>query len=61
MADSDDKTTDGTHKKTLTLKGGPSVGARPGMSRGGRSTVVVERKNRVVPRGTTGASHAPAA
>jgi len=50
MADSDDKTQDGTHKKTLTLKGGPAVGARPGMSRGPR-TVVVERKNRVVPHG----------
>ncbi|MEO8758698.1 MAG: translation initiation factor IF-2 [Devosia sp.] len=55
MADSDDKVDDGAQKKTLTLKGGPAVGARPGMSRGGRSTVVVERKNRVVPRGSTGA------
>ena len=54
MADSDDKTQDGTHKKTLTLKGGASAGARPGMSRGSR-TVVVERKNRVVPHGNTGA------
>ena len=34
MADSEDKHDDGAHKKTLTLKGGPSVGARPGMSRG---------------------------
>ena len=31
MADSDDKTQDGAHKKTLTLKGGPAVGARPGL------------------------------
>ncbi|MGN6157573.1 MAG: translation initiation factor IF-2 [Devosia sp.] len=54
MADSDDKTQDGAHKKTLTLKGGPSAGARPGMSRGAR-TVVVERKTRVVPHGATGA------
>ncbi|MEP7241963.1 MAG: translation initiation factor IF-2, partial [Devosia sp.] len=59
MADSDDKTQDGTHKKTLTLKGGPSVGARPGMSRGGRSTVVVERKTRVVPHVSTGAPARP--
>ncbi len=54
MADSDDKTQDGTPKKTLTLKGGAAVGARPGMSRGPR-TVVVERKNRVVPLGNAGA------
>jgi len=61
MADSDDKTQDGAHKKTLTLKGGPAVGARAGMSRGGRSTVVVERKNRVVaPHGPAGASARPA-
>jgi len=59
MADSDDKTQDGAHKKTLTLKGGPAVGARPGMSRGPR-TVVVERKTRVVPHGTTGAPARPA-
>ncbi len=60
MADSDDKTQDGAHKKTLTLKGGPAVGARPGMSRSGRPTVVVERKTRVVPHGTTGAPRAGA-
>src|SRR6185312_3584181 len=60
MADSDDKTTDGAHKKTLTLKGGPAVGARPGMSRGGRSTVVVEKRTRVVPHGNTGAPARPA-
>ena len=60
MADSDDKTQDGAHKKTLTLKGGPSAGARPGMSRGPR-TVVVERKTRVVPHGATGAPARPAA
>ncbi len=59
MADSDDKTQDGAHKKTLTLKGGPAVGARPGMSRGPR-TVVVERKTRVVPHGTTAAPARPA-
>jgi translation initiation factor IF-2 len=58
MADSDDKTQDGAPKKTLTLKGGASAGARPGMSRGAR-TVVVERKNRVVPHGTTGAPARP--
>jgi translation initiation factor IF-2 len=60
MADSDDKTQDGAHKKTLTLKAGASAGARPGMSRGGRSTVVVEKRTRVVPHGTTGAPARPA-
>src|SRR4051812_14367361 len=63
MADSDDKVDDGAHKKTLTLKGGPAVGARPGMSRSGARTVVVEKRTRIVPRGTTGApaSHTPSA
>jgi translation initiation factor IF-2 len=60
MADSDDKTQDGAHKKTLTLKGGPSAGARPGMSRGGRSTVVVEKRTRVVPHGNPSAPARPA-
>ncbi|HZY48871.1 MAG TPA: translation initiation factor IF-2, partial [Devosia sp.] len=59
MADSDDKTQDGAHKKTLTLKGGPAVGARPGMSRGPR-TVVVEKRTRVVPHGNAGAPARPA-
>ena len=59
MADSDDKTQDGAHKKTLTLKAGASAGARPGMSRGGRSTVVVEKRTRVVPHGNTGAPARP--
>jgi translation initiation factor IF-2 len=55
MADSDDKHDDGTGgKKTLTLKGGPAAGARPGASRGPR-TVVVEKRTRIVPRGSTGA------
>ena len=54
MADSDDKTQDGAHKKTLTLKGGASAGMRPGMSRGPR-TVVVEKRTRVVPHGNAGA------
>ncbi len=65
MADSDDKREDGGGKKTLTLKSGPAVGARP-MSRGPVRTVVVEKRSRIVPRGTTGApaytpSAAPAA
>src|SRR5690349_12379501 len=60
MADSDDKTQDGAHKKTLTLKAGTSAGARPGMSRGTRSTVVVEKRTRVVPHGNTGAPARPA-
>jgi translation initiation factor IF-2 len=59
MADSDDKTQDGAHKKTLTLKGGSSAGARPGMSRGPR-TVVVEKRTRVVPHGNPGAPSRPA-
>lgn len=51
MADNDDKRTDDTGaKKTLTLKGGPGLGNRPGMSRGpSRSTVVVEKRTRRVP------------
>ncbi|HQZ12919.1 MAG TPA: translation initiation factor IF-2, partial [Devosia sp.] len=49
MADNDDKHEDGSgHKKTLTLKGGAGVGARPGMSRSSR-TVVVEKRTRIVP------------
>jgi len=52
MADNDDKRTDDTGaKKTLTLKGGPGLGNRPGMSRGpSRSTVVVEKRTRLVPK-----------
>jgi len=52
MADNDDKRTDDTGaKKTLTLKGGPALGNRAGMSRGpSRSTVVVEKRTRVVPK-----------
>ena len=50
MADNDDKRTDDTGaKKTLTLKGGPGLGNRPGMSRGpSRSTVVVEKRTRLL-------------
>jgi translation initiation factor IF-2 len=62
MADNDDKHEDGSgHKKTLTLKGGPGLGARPGMSRSSR-TVVVEKRTRIVPqRGASdGRSSAPA-
>jgi translation initiation factor IF-2 len=52
MADNDDKRTEDTGaKKTLTLKGGPGLGNRPGMSRGpSRSTVVVEKRTRLVPK-----------
>ena len=32
MADSDDKTQDGAHKKTLTLKASPNLGARSGIA-----------------------------
>jgi len=52
MADNDDKRTDDTSgaggKKTLTLKAGPGVGNRPGVSRTSR-TVVVEKRTRRVP------------
>ncbi|MBJ6987132.1 MULTISPECIES: translation initiation factor IF-2 [unclassified Devosia] len=59
MADNDDKRSDDTGaKKTLTLKGGAGLGNRPGgMSRAPtRSTVVVEKRTRVVPKpaGQTG-------
>ena len=40
MADSDDTNTGAGGKKTLTLKGGPSSGSRPGMSRPSRTVVV---------------------
>jgi len=52
MADNDDKRSDDASgaggKKTLTLKGGPNLGNRPGMSRTAR-TVVVEKRTRRVP------------
>ncbi len=49
MADNDDKREDGAGgKKTLTLKGAPNLGGRPGMARSSRSTVVVEKRTRVV-------------
>jgi translation initiation factor IF-2 len=57
MADNDDKREDGPGaggKKTLTLKGAPNLGGRPGMARSSRSTVVVEKRTRVVPRGAPG-------
>jgi len=61
MADSDDKTQDGAHKKTLTLKTGTGAGARPGFNRGPSRTVVVEKRNRVVtPHATAGAPARPA-
>jgi translation initiation factor IF-2 len=51
MADNDDKREDGSgQKKTLTLKGAPGLG-RPGAARSSRSTVVVEKRTRVVPHG----------
>jgi len=63
MADNDDKREDGAGgKKTLTLKGAPNLGGRPGMSRSSRSTVVVEKRTRVVPpRGPGAYSAAPSA
>ena len=60
MADNDDKHEDGSgHKKTLTLKGGAGVGARPGMSRSSR-TVVVEKRTRIVPPRNDGRTAPPA-
>src|ERR1700754_4443296 len=57
MADNDDKREDGAGKKTLTLKGAPNLGGRPGMSRSSRSTVVVEKRTRVVPGQRPGTSN----
>ena len=51
MAENDDKRTDdtsGAGKKTLTLKGGPGLGNRPGMARPQSRTVVVEKRTRRV-------------
>src|SRR5690606_11997958 len=61
MADNDDKRTDDTAaKKTLTLKGGPGLGNGAGRSRGpSRSTVVVEKRTRLVPK--PNAQHRPPA
>jgi translation initiation factor IF-2 len=57
MADNDDKRDDhGAGKRTLTLKGAPNLGARPGMGRSSR-TVVVEKRTRRV--GPPGAAHGP--
>ena len=49
MSDSDDKRSDtsGEGKKTLTLKGAPNLGGRPGMSRSTRTVVVEKRTRRV--------------
>ncbi|OEO32600.1 translation initiation factor IF-2 [Devosia insulae DS-56] len=53
MADNDDKREDSGAggKKTLSLKGGPSMGARPNVARSSRNTVVVEKRTRFVPPG----------
>ncbi|MDF2798154.1 MAG: infB [Devosia sp.] len=64
MADNDDKRIDDTSgggKKTLTLKGGPGAGNRPGMSRPQSRTVVVEKRTRRVPTpgAPTGAPQRP--
>ena len=63
MADNDDKRDDGA-KKTLTLKGAPSLGGRPGMSRSSRTVVVEKRTRRVGAPGTgapaVGHGNAPA-
>ena len=51
-----DKTSDnqGSGKKTLTLKGAPNVGARPGMSRSSRTVVVEKRTRRLGAPGSGG-------
>ncbi|HEY4199495.1 MAG TPA: translation initiation factor IF-2 [Devosiaceae bacterium] len=54
MADNDDTTTGAGGKKTLTLKGGPSMGARPGMSRSSRTVVVEKRTRRIGAPGAPG-------
>ncbi len=55
MADNDDKRTDDSSgaggKKTLTLKGGPGLGNRPGMARSSRTVVVEKRTRRVATPG----------
>jgi translation initiation factor IF-2 len=63
MADNDDKRDDqgAGGKKTLTLKAGPSLGARPGMARSSRTVVVEKRTRRVGAPAPTGFSHPPAA
>ena len=66
MADNDDKRDDQAGgKRTLTLKGAPSMGMRPGMGRSSRTVVVEKRTRRVGPPGAPGTqnnySHSPAA
>ena len=59
MADNDDKRDDhGAGKRTLTLKGAPNLGVRPGMGRSSRTVVVEKRTRRVGPPGAPGA-HGP--
>jgi translation initiation factor IF-2 len=63
MADNDDKRDDpgAAGKKTLTLKGAPSMGMRPGAGRTSRTVVVEKRTRRVGPPGAPGTfGHAPA-
>lgn len=59
MSDNDDKRSDtssgGGAKKTLTLKGAPNMGGRPGVARSSRAVVVEKRTRRV----GTGAPAAP--
>jgi len=57
MADSDDTNTGAGGKKTLTLKGGPSSGSRPGMSRPSRTVVVEKRTRRFGAPGAPGSSN----
>jgi translation initiation factor IF-2 len=65
MADNDDKRDDnqGGGKKTLTLKGAPTLGGRPGMARSSRTVVVEKRTRRVgapgAPASFTGSPSAP--
>jgi len=54
MADNDDTNTGAGGKKTLTLKGGPSLGARSGMSRSSRTVVVEKRTRRIGAPGAPG-------
>jgi translation initiation factor IF-2 len=63
MADNDDKRDDSGAggKKTLSLKGAPTVGSRPNVARSSRSTVVVEKRTRFVPPGPPVVPHTPRA
>ncbi|MCD7058687.1 translation initiation factor IF-2 [Pelagibacterium xiamenense] len=60
MSDKDNTSDNsGSGKKTLTLKGAPNVGAKPGMSRSSRTVVVEKRTRRVGGPGAGAPQSAP--